>query len=63
MDINRTSLVKIAMSQYVRHNRMLFKIDAQREGKSLENLEKELEALKEIDANKLQIIKIPKEEI
>jgi len=51
------------MSQYVRHNRMLFKIDAQREGKSLENLEKELEALKEIDANKLQIIKIPKEEI
>lgn len=62
MDINRSSLVKIAMSQYVRHNRMLFKLDAQKNQASIKDYENELKKLKEIDADELQIVKIPKPE-
>lgn len=60
MDINRSSLIKIAMSQYVRHNRMLFKLDAPKSPESLKNFELELKKLKEFDADKLQICKIPR---
>lgn len=54
--INRTSLIKIAMSQYIRRNRMLFKIEAQ----DLTKYETALKQLKEFDASKSQIIKVPK---
>lgn len=60
MDINRTSLIKIAMSQYLRHNRMLFKLENKKI--PIKEFENDLKKLKEFDANEIKLIKIPKKE-
>lgn len=62
MDINRSTLIKVAMSQYVRHNRMLLKLDIKEDSETMKDYEKQLKQLK-VDAEDLKIVKIPKREV